>query len=103
MRVVSDPVGKAAKNPAAGAVECGGPHTASFVPELFFHTALHLSRRFVCKCDRQNIPRIHLFLTDQPRNPVGQHSCFSGSGSGENEQRPLVMAYSLLLLLVQLL
>ena len=47
----------------------------------------HLLRRFICKCNRQNIPRPHPRLLDQIGNPIGQRPGFAGSCPRKDQKR----------------
>src|SRR5699024_5958317 len=76
-------------------MESGDPDTVSTQFHQALHPLPHLSRRLVCKGQRDDIPRIHAFHFNQPGNPVRQGPRFSCSGSRQLQTSPLCRLHSL--------
>ena len=60
----------------------------------------HLSCCLIRKCDRQDIPWIHLLLFDQISNPVRQHSGLPGSRTSKDQKWSFGMEYGFSLLFI---
>ena len=96
--LVSDSIGKAAQNPKHHGMKCSNPHGLAAETDQRLNPLLHFIGGLVGKCNGQNGRRPNLVLGHQPGDPMGDHPRFAGTGTGQDQQRTIDMAYSIGLL-----
>ena len=95
--IIAKAVNVSAQDPHAGRVKGTHPNLIRAEPHQLIHALPHLARRLIGERDRENIPRIHAHLVDQIRDAMRQGTRFAGSGTGQQQQRPLCAADCLFL------
>ena len=89
VRPVSESLGLAAQDSAAGGVEGEDPDRTRDGAEHRHQPLAHLPRRLVREGDRQDLVRLDADGRDQVGDTVREHARLPGAGSGDHEQRAL--------------
>ena len=84
--VVTKTLAFATKNHHAGRVEGLDPHAVGALTEQVAHTFTHFGSCLIGEGDCQNLRRPSLFLCQQVRDSMGEHSSLARTRSGDNQQ-----------------
>ena len=60
-----------------------------FALEEFLDSRTHLAGGLIGEGDREDIMRRHFFISDQMRDPDGDHAGLARPGTGKDQQRAL--------------
>ena len=93
--------GELPDDPVAERVERGDRRVRVAVRHELIHANLHLVGGLVREGERKNLRRPRTTSGDQPGNPPRDDLRLAGSGTGDNEQRPVAVRDSAQLLRVQ--
>ncbi len=101
VRLVAEPLGLAAEDPAAGGMEGENPDRARTRPDSRLDPRAHLGRGLVRERDREDLVRLHADLAEQVGDPVGEDARLARARARDHEQRALGGRHRLPLRVVQ--